>query len=136
MEFIRKTIRVGNSAGVILPKKLLGSEVKITVINRPVNIKKIIFKTLSDFLPDILGIYILNKKPIEILTITTNIKEIIEEGQVKISLVPLSLIKKDLKINQSLRQKLSEAEVILNKSLIVELKKEAGIKLTEKRKEE
>ena len=40
MPLLRKAVKVGNSAGVILPKSLLGSEVKITVKNRPLNIKK------------------------------------------------------------------------------------------------
>ena len=40
MEFLRKAVKVGNSSGVILPKKLLGSEVKVIVVNSPINIKK------------------------------------------------------------------------------------------------
>jgi len=128
MEFIKKTIKVGNSAGVLLPKKLLGSEVKIIVINRPINIKKFVFRFLSEFLQDISGVYITNKKPLEILAISSSTKKIIEEDKIKISIVPLQMIKKDLKTNQILRQKLSQSETILNNSLLIELKKEAGIK--------
>ena len=40
MEFLRKTVKVGNSSGVILPRKLLGSEVRVIVVKRPVNIKR------------------------------------------------------------------------------------------------
>lgn len=124
MEFIRKTVRVGNSSGVILPKRLLGSEVKIIVVNNPINIKKEALKLLDTHLSDILGIYIINKKPAEVLAITTSIREIIGRGNVKVILVPLSIIKKDLKINQQLKQKIITAEPILNKALLSELKKE------------
>lgn len=125
MEFVRKAIKLGNSAGVILPKKLLGSEVKITVLSRPLDIKKEVLKKLDSELADILGVYIINKKPVEVIAITTNIRRVIEDN-IKISLVPLNTIKKDIKTNQILRKKLSLAETILNKSLLLDLKKQSS----------
>ena len=122
MDFIRKAVKLGNSAGVILPKKLLGADVKVIVISRPINIRKVILKILSPYFKDISGIYILNKKPLEVLAITSDIKEIIEEGKVKISLVPLQVIKKDIS-NPLLRQKILNSEVILNKNLLQELRR-------------
>jgi len=122
MDFIRKAVKLGNSAGVILPKKLLGADVKVIVISRPINIRKVILKILSPYFKDISGIYILNKKPLEVLAITSDIKEIIEEGKVKISLVPLQVIKKDIS-NPLLRQKILNSEVILNKTLLSELRR-------------
>ena len=121
MEFLRKAIKLGNSAGVILPKKLLGAEVRVIVISRPLNIKKEALKILDKDLHSILGIYILNKKPAEVLAITSGIRKVIE-ASIKISLVPLDTIKKDLRANLQLRKKLEEAEVILNKSLLLSLK--------------
>ena len=125
MEFIRKAIKLGNSAGVILPKKLLGSEVKVIVLSRPLDIKKEVLKRLDNELADILGIYVINKKPIEVLAVTTNIRRVIEDN-IKISLVPLNTIKKDMKTNLVLRKKLSLAETILNKSLLSDLKNKSS----------
>src|SRR3989338_3224605 len=115
MEFLRKTVRVGNSAGVILPKKLLGSEVKITVVNMPINIKKEVLRLIEDCLEDVLGIYIINKRPIEVLVISDDIKKIIEEEK----------IKKDIKTNFVLRNKLEKAGAIMNKNLLSKLQREA-----------
>src|SRR3989338_2906923 len=106
MELIRKTIKVGNSAGVLLPKKLLGSEVKIIVVKRPVNIRKLVFKLLDQnlehHLEDVRGIYIMSKtekpieKPIEVLVISSGINETIDDEKIKINIVPFSIIKRDI----------------------------------------
>lgn len=122
MELIKRAIKVGNSAGVLLPKKLLGAEVKIIVVNRPINIKKISLKLIERFSEDILGIFLINKKPIELLAVSNRIKKIITLEKIKMSVVPLALIKKDLKLNQKLKEKIASAEAILNKNLLQELK--------------
>jgi len=124
MEFVKKTRKVGNSAGVLLPKKLLGAEVKIIVINKPFDLRKEVFKLVENCLQNIVGIYILNKNPPEVLAISENIKRIIETGKIKLNIVPLDLIKKDIKTQQLLRQKLMKAEIILNQLLLEELRKE------------
>lgn len=118
-EFIRKAVKLGNSSGIILPKKFLGSEVKVIVISRPFNIKKEVLKLLDEHLADILGIYIINKKPVEIIAATSNLKQSIEENKIKISLIPIQEIKNNL----ILRKKLFQAETIVNKHLLLELKK-------------
>jgi len=123
MQLIRKTIKLGNSSGVLLPKSLLGSEVKITVLNRPINIKKKVLKILEKELEEIIGIYILNKEPHEILAVSEKIKKIIYNEKIRIMLVPLDLIKKDLKIKEDLKKKILNAEAILNKALLSELRK-------------
>ena len=120
MELIRIAKKVGNSAGVLLPKKLLGAEVKITLIKRPVNIKKRTLKLISPYLADILGIYITNKKPIEVLAVSLSMKRIIK-SKFKISIVPLNIIKKDIQDKPELKEKIKRAEVILNKYLLSEL---------------
>lgn len=106
-----------------MPKKLLGSEVKITVVKRPINIKKETMKLLDNYLHDLLGVYIINDKPIELLAISLTEKEILSNEKIKISLVPLTMIKKDL-AKQALKDKLIKAKVILNRSLLHELRKE------------
>lgn len=121
MEIIKKAVKVGNSAGVLLPKKLLGAEVKITIINRPIDIKKEALKLISPFLQDIIGIYILNKNPIEILAISSTLKKIINKDKIKISIIPLEIIKKDIR-KEPLKKKLDASEIIFNPLLLKELK--------------
>jgi len=122
-EFIKKAVRFGNSAGVLLPKKFLGMEVKITILKKPLDIKKDALKILENYFPDLLGIYItsISEKNIEILAISTNIAKIIHLGKYKISLVPLNIVKKDIKENEKLKAKLKQAKIILNKALLFEL---------------
>ena len=126
MEFLRIAKKLGNSAGVLLPKELLGSEVKITLLNKPINIKKYVFRLIENYTEDILGIYLINKKPPEVLALSTRTKKLIKRN-IKISIVPLDVIKRDIKGNFALRKKIISAETILNKTLLEEIKKEAEI---------
>lgn len=120
---IRKTIKVGNSAGVLLPKKFLGSEVKVSIIKKPLNIKKEVFKSLEDIFEEILGVFLLNKKPAEVLAVSSKTKKIIKE-EIKISVVPLSTIKKDIKTKDEARARLIRAKPIMNKNLLKKLKED------------
>lgn len=122
MDIIRRAVKVGNSSGVILPKRLLGSQVKISVVNLPLNVKKEVFRHIDFCLKEIQGLYITSKRPVEVLAISTNTKKMITTGKMKINIIPLSQIKKDL-LNESLKKKLVNAEVILNQALLSELKK-------------
>ena len=122
-ELIKTAIRVGNSAGVLLPKPFLGSEVKITILNKPLNIKKDVLKILSSYLDELAGIYIIasSEKLIEILAISSTLKKIIHSGKYKLSLVPLKTVKEDLKENERLKERLKKAKVIMNRGLLEEL---------------
>tara|TARA_Y100000310_G_C20448108_1_gene699390 strand:- start:466 stop:840 length:375 start_codon:yes stop_codon:yes gene_type:complete len=123
MALIRKTRKLGNSAGVLLPKSLLGSEVKVTVIKRPTDIKKEALRALNNHLDDLQGVYILNLEPGEILAISTSTRAVITKKNLKISLVPLGVIKQDLKSKKELKNKLKKAKPILNKQLLQTLRK-------------
>ncbi len=124
--FLKKAIKVGNSAGVLLPRSFLGCEVEVRILHTPINIKKDVLKILENYLEEILGIYLTNKteKEIEILVISSGIKKIIQYEKYKINIVPLVLIKKDLKNEPRLKVKLNQAKVILNKALLFELRKD------------
>lgn len=125
-EFIKKAIKIGNSAGVLVPRRFLGAEFKIILLKKPLEIKKDVIKLLENYFEEILGVYVTNvsKDLIEILAISSSIRKIIHSGKYKISIVPLTLVKKDIKINPRLKEKLKQARVILNKVLLFELKKE------------
>ena len=127
MALIRKTRKVGNSAGVLLPKSLLGSEVKIVVVKRPVDIKKEALRALHNHLEEIQGIYILNLEPGEILAVSTTTKAIITKPKLKITLIPLDIVRQDMKTKKEIIEKLKKAKPILNKALLSRLKKEAKI---------
>lgn len=123
--FLRKTRKVGNSCGVLLPKYLLGADVRVLVINQPMNIKKDTINLLENYLEDILGIYLIKieKNKAEILAISTNIKIHFQKGKYLIDIVPLDLIKKSIKEKKETSDKIKNARVILNKKLLFELKK-------------
>jgi len=131
MEFYKKTVKVGNSAGVLLPKNLLGAEVKITVVERPVNIRKDVFKVLAPYLEDILGIYLTGdyareeedeNSHVEILAISDSISKIFRIGKYNVTILPLAKAEKALKENiVSIHLKIKEAKPILNKFMLKKL---------------
>jgi hypothetical protein len=129
-EFYRRTIKVGNSAGVLLPKTLLGAEVKVTITHLPINIKKDISSILENWFEEIAGIYVIKaeKMKIESLVISTSLKKHIETGNYLIDIVPLEMLKRSIKTNPSVRNKIASAKTILNKKILFELRKEFSIK--------
>lgn len=128
-QFLRRTIKVGNSSGVLLPKALLGSQVIVRVVNPPLNIKRDCIKLIAPFLEDILGAYLVNLKDnhAEILAVSFSTSKIIEKGNYKVNIIPILVIKKLIKENPVTREKIQKAKPIINKRLLIELKKEAGI---------
>ncbi|MFA5019819.1 MAG: hypothetical protein WC533_01830 [Candidatus Pacearchaeota archaeon] len=126
--FFRKTIKVGNSSGVLLPKTLLGSDVIVTVINRPFNIKKDVLLMLEPAIEDIIGVYLITSgnKKVEVLAVSSSTESLIEKGRYKISIVPIKLLEKSLKNKKPIQDKIKNAQPILNQHLLISLKK--GIK--------
>ncbi|MBI2047204.1 nucleotidyltransferase domain-containing protein [Candidatus Pacearchaeota archaeon] len=127
-EIIKNTIKVGNSAGVLLPKEWLNTQVK--VILQPLNIKKEVLEILieENLLKNLLGAYITgsyarNEQTIEsdvdILAITDSINKKIKKGRYEIILVSKENAEKQLKTNiLPLLPMIKEAEVIINDALI------------------
>lgn len=122
-DIIKRTVKVGNSAGVILPRKLLGAEVRISVISRPLSIKKILFKYVPDF-REVISIVITSKKPLEITVITSQLKDTLNAEKFKLNFIPILEFKKLLKLNAEFRTKIFKAEPYLNKSFLSSLRKE------------
>jgi len=120
MEFFKRTTKLGNSSGVLLPRALLGALVKITVVEQPLEIKKDVIQFLSEYFDNVIGIYVLNvkRKYVEVLAITTNLRKTISKPPYKIELVPLHLIKN----NPAVIKNLQNSKVILNKHLLAEFK--------------
>ncbi len=127
--FYRRATRVGNSSGVLLPKSLLGAEVKVLVINPPINIKKDILNLIGDILDNVIGIYIINveKRKVEVLVVSNSILKSFESGNYHIDIVPLSVLKKSLKEKSETKDKIKKAKAIMNNSLLIELKKQIRV---------
>jgi len=129
---MKNTIKLGNSAGVLLPREWYGGRVKVTLLQKPVNIKKDILRILEPILEEIIGIYLTGSysrgeqeedSDIDILVITESINKVINVGKYHIILVSLKEAKKALEKNIiTIFPLIKEAKVILNRHLLTELK--------------
>jgi len=119
----RKAIKVGNSAGVLLPRALLGADVRVVVLNPAGNVKRDIMRILEPVLEDILGVYFIKKEgeKSEILAVSTKIRKTLEKTRYKIDVVPLIVLKKSLREGSSVKDKIKNAKVVINKKLLKEL---------------
>ena len=128
MEIIKNTIRVGNSAGVLLPRKWLNSQVK--VILEPLNIEKEVLEILieENILKEVLGVYLIgsyarNEQTIEsdvdILVITNNINKKIKKNKYEIICITREDIKNQLEKNiLPILPMIKESKAIINENLI------------------
>lgn len=132
MEEIRNAVHWGNSAGVLLPKNWAGHQVKVILIDRTLEIKKEVLDILYSYLENILGIYLVGSyarneqekdSDIDIIAISKDIKKEITSGKYNISITPFESLKKTIEKNPILvLPRLNEAKVIINSSLLEELK--------------
>lgn len=130
MELIKNTVRVGNSAGVLLPKKWLNTQVKVVL--QPLNIEKEVLEILieENLLKETLGVYLTGsyarddqdiQSDIDILVITNKINKSIRRGKYEIICISEEEIKKQLKENIfPVLAMIKEAKPIINKDLIKE----------------
>ena len=119
---------MGNSAGVLLPKKWLNSQVKIVL--QPLNIEKEILEILleENLLAEVQGIYLVGsyargeqtiESDVDVLVITNKIKKLIKKGKYDITLIPKENVESQLKKNiLPLLPMLIEARPLLNEELI------------------
>lgn len=139
MELIKTAIKVGNSAGVLLPKKYLNSQVKIVL--KPLNIEKEVINILMDenILKEVMGVYLVGsyarmeqniESDIDILVVTSNLnKRIVRE---KYELICISKKELEEQLDKNILPVLpmiKEAKTIINEELI---KKYINSPLTEK----
>ena len=139
MEIVKNAIKVGNSAGVLLPRKWLNSQVRIVL--EPLNIEKDILEILSEekILKDIIGVYIVGsyargeqtiESDVDILAITNKLEIKVKKGKYDIMCVPEKKVEEQLKKNPlPIWPMLKEAKAIINENLI---KKYLDILLSEK----
>ena len=130
MELIKQIVKVGNSAGVVLPKEWLHGEARVTLLKKPDNPKKEILDILEHSLSSILGLYLVGsyargeqnaKSDIDVLAITTDTNKHIVKGRYDIILVSRDKLESSLKDNiLPLLPMILEASTIINSQLIAE----------------
>jgi len=134
MELVKNVSKWGNSAGILLPKEWIGSQVKVVLIDRTSDIKKEIFKILDPYLNDVIGVYLIGSysrgeqerdSDVDVIAISKNTKKEIVSGKYHVSIITLESVEKTLEKNPILIfPRLVEAKPILNKDLLKRLKSE------------
>lgn len=132
-ELIKPIVRVGNSAGVILPREWLNGKVRVELVERPLNIKKDVLEILDDYLEDIIGVYIVGsyargeqtkESDVDVLVITNKESRRIEIGKYELIFVKKEDVESELKKNVlPLLPMIKEAKVLMNSDLIEKWKK-------------
>ena len=127
---VKNTIRVGNSAGVLLPKKYLNSRVKI--IFEPLNVEKDILEILAEknLLKEVLGVYLIGsyarkeetiESDVDVLVITQNTGKTIKEGKYDILCISKEELERNLVENiLPILPMIKEAKAIINEDLLKE----------------
>lgn len=127
-ELIRPIVRVGNSAGVILPKKWVNGRARVELISKPLDIKSDVFEILEPYLREIIGIYIVGsyargehteRSDVDILAITSKTNHVIDKGKYSIILINKDRLMVELKKNiMPFLPMLKEAKALLNSTFI------------------
>ncbi len=129
---IKKAIRFGNSAGVILPKGWENRKVRVELVEDSI-IRDIleIFKE-NELLSDIIGIYLVGSyargeeridSDIDVLVITGETNKILKKSSYEIFLISKENTEKNITKSLYLYSIVREAKTILNDTLIREYKK-------------
>lgn len=139
MEIVKPIIRVGNSAGVILPREWLNGEARVTLVRKPQSIKQEILEILGADLSHIIGLYLVgsyargeqdSSSDIDVLGITDKLDKRIKKGKYEIILISKDNLEGSIKENAlPLLPMLKEALPIINKGA---LEKYQQIPLTKK----
>lgn len=137
MELTKQIVRVGNSAGVILPREWLNGTAIVKLIEKPLNIKEDILGMLDEYLHDIIGIYIVGsyarneeteKSDVDVLAITNKTNKKITKGKYSIILISRAELEDAVeKLALPIIPMIIEAKTIINDSLIEECRKKARI---------
>jgi len=131
-ELIKPIVKLGNGAGVVLPKEWLGGEARVQVSKKPLNLKEDIIKMLKPYFKDLIGIYLVgsyargeqNKNSdIDVIAISSKTKKEIVSGKYHISIYKLESAEKTLNKHPiMIYPRLIEAKTILNEILLEKLK--------------
>lgn len=131
-ELIKPIVKVGNSAGVLLPREWLDGKARIELVEKPLNIKKDVLEILEPYLEDIIGAYIVGsyargeqteRSDVDVLVITNDTNKTIEKGRYYIILICEDKLKKALENNiLPILPMIKEAKSLINDKLIEKYK--------------
>jgi len=130
---VKPIIRVGNSAGVVLPIEWYGGEARIELIKKPINIREEVLSIINNYMESVLGVYLVGSyarkeerenSDVDVLVITSDINKRIVKGKYDILLISLDEVKKGMKIIIPVIPMIREAVPIINKQLLLELRGE------------
>lgn len=129
-ELVKQVIKVGNTAGVLVPREWLDGKAKITLIDKPldlIEIKKIVFEILDEYLKDIraiilAGSYARNEQDsesdVEVIAVSEKISKEIKRGKFTIFVIPEKEIDEIINKNMMpLLPMILEGKSLLNEQL-------------------
>lgn len=135
METVTKqTIKLGNSAGVLLPREWLNSIVEVKLVKTPYSEDRILNdlnKYLKPYFKNVLGIYLTGsyargdydkKSDIDVLVITDNINKIMNINNYEIFLISEDNLTKKLSKSLYLASAIRETIPLMNQKLLKKFK--------------
>jgi len=138
-ELVKQVVKVGNSAGVILPREWLDGKARVELIERPLNVKREVLEILEEYLEHIIGIYLVgsyargeeeDRSDVDVIVITDRINKRINSGKYNVILISYGAVRRALDKNAiPILPMLKEAKTLLNADLLEKYKKN---KLTKK----
>ncbi|MEK6926919.1 MAG: DUF2080 family transposase-associated protein [Nanoarchaeota archaeon] len=130
-ELIKQVVKVGNTAGVLVPREWLNGKAKIILLEESLNMEKIrteIFNMLSEYLPEIKAIILAgsyargeqdSESDVEVIAISENLNKKLENGKFTIIIIPENKLNEYLESNaMPLLPMLREGKVLLNETLV------------------
>ncbi len=133
MELIKPIIRVGNSAGVLVPKSWLHGKARIELLATPLNVREDILHMLESYMPRIMALAIVGsyarneqteRSDIDALALTENIDKNIKQMKYNVILVSKKTLEYALENNiLPILPMLKEAKPMMNSPLIKNLSK-------------
>ncbi len=137
MELIRKIVKVGNSAGVVLPREWLNGTARVELVKKPLDINKDILEILEPYLEDVIGVYLTGSyargeerknSDVDVLVITNKISKKIESGKYNIIMVnEKDLMEHVNKIALPLMPMIVEAKSFINSNLLRQISEKIQI---------
>ncbi len=132
-EIIKTAIKVGNSAGVLLPRGWLNTQVKIVL--QPLNIEKDVLRILMEenLLKETWGVYISGSyareeqtidSDVDVLVVTSNLNKRIKKEKYELILISKDSLEKQLEENAlPILPMIIESKPIINQELLENYKK-------------
>jgi len=133
MQLTKQIVKVGNGAGVLVPRAWLDGKATVELIEKPIDLQKDILEILEGYMPDILSIAIVGsyarneqtpRSDIDVLVITHSTSKQIKQGKYNLILISEKSLEKELQRNiLPWLPMLKEAKPVINAQLIERLSK-------------